>query len=202
VNSPASDRRACALPKLVSHLHLPVQSGSDRVLSAMKRGYTALEYKSDRAQAEGGAAGHLPGQRFHRRFSRRDRRRFRSHDETDRRHGFDFSFSFVYSPRPGTPCRQHGRRYAAGSEAEAAVPLAGPAQRAWRGKISAGMVGSVQKVLVEGPSKKDANELAGRTDNNRIVNFAGPARLIGQMIEVRITQAMPHSLRGEVVTLD
>jgi tRNA-2-methylthio-N6-dimethylallyladenosine synthase len=65
--------------------------------------------------------------------------------------------------------------------------------------ISAGMVGSVQKVLVEGPSKKDANELAGRTDNNRIVNFAGPARLIGQMIDVRITQAMPHSLRGEVV---
>jgi tRNA-2-methylthio-N6-dimethylallyladenosine synthase len=68
--------------------------------------------------------------------------------------------------------------------------------------ISAGMVGSVQKVLVEKPSKKDASELAGRTDNNRIVNFAGPARLIGQMIDVRITQAMPHSLRGEVVTLD
>jgi len=186
------------LPKLVSHLHLPVQSGSDRVLAAMKRGYSALEYKSIVRKLKAARPDICLASDFIVGFPGETEEDFEATMKLIDDVGFDFSFSFVYSARPGTP--------AAGMTDD--TPQDVKLKRLYRlqarlnelgAAISAGMVGSVQKVLVEGPSKKDANELAGRTDNNRIVNFAGPARLIGQMLDVRITQAMPHSLRGEVV---
>ena len=188
--------------KLVSHLHLPVQHGSDRILMAMKRGYTALEYKStirklravrpDISLSSDFIVG-FPG-------------------ETDEDHartmkliediGFDASFSFVFSPRPGTPAAAleddtpHEVKIARLQQLQAAIEA--NVQR-----ISDSRVGTVQRILVEGPSRRDPTELMGRTACNRIVNFAaGPQRerLIGQMIDVRITQAFPHSLRGEVLT--
>jgi tRNA-2-methylthio-N6-dimethylallyladenosine synthase len=189
------------LPKLVSHLHLPVQSGSDRVLAAMKRGYSALEYKSIVRKLKAAKPDICLASDFIVGFPGETEEDFEATMKLIDDVGFDFSFSFIYSARPGTP---------AASMVDD-TPQEVKLQRLYRlqarlnelgAAISAGMVGSVQKVLVEKPSKKDASELAGRTDNNRIVNFAGPARLIGQMIDVRITQAMPHSLRGEVVTLD
>ena len=186
------------LPKLVSHLHLPVQSGSDRVLAAMKRGYSALEYKSIVRKLKAARPDICLASDFIVGFPGETEEDFEATMKLIDDVGFDFSFSFVYSPRPGTP--------AAGMADD--TPQDVKLKRLYRlqarlnelgAAISAGMVGSVQKVLVEKPSKKDASELAGRTDNNRIVNFAGPARLIGQMIDVRITQAMPHSLRGEAI---
>ena len=189
------------LPKLVSHLHLPVQSGSDRILAAMKRGYSALEYKSIVRKLKAARPDICLASDFIVGFPGETEEDFEATMKLIDDVGFDYSFSFVYSARPGTP---------AASMADD-TPQDVKLKRLYRlqarlnelgGAISAGMVGSVQKVLVEKPSKKDASELAGRTDNNRIVNFAGPARLIGQMVDIRITQAMPHSLRGEVVTLD
>ncbi len=186
------------LPKLANHLHLPVQSGSDRILSAMKRGYTVLEYKSilrrlravrpDIAIATDFIVG-FPGE------TESDfEATLRLIDEV----GFDNSFSFVYSPRPGTPAA------ALPDDTPQEVKLARLYRlqeriRASAAAISAAMVGTVQRVLVEGPSKRDPAELSGRTENNRVVNFAGHPRLIGQMIDVRITAALPNSLRGEVV---
>ena len=186
------------LPKLANHLHLPVQSGSDRILSAMKRGYTVLEYKSilrrlravrpDIAIATDFIVG-FPGE------TESDfEATLRLIDEV----GFDNSFSFVYSPRPGTPAA------ALPDDTPQEVKLARLYRlqeriRANAAAISAAMVGTVQRVLVEGPSKRDPAELSGRTENNRVVNFAGPARLIGHLLDIRITAALPNSLRGEVV---
>ena len=187
------------IPKLVSHLHLPVQSGSDRVLAAMKRGYTALEYKSlvrklravrpDLSLSSDFIVG-FPGE------TEADfDKTMKLIDEV----GFDASFSFVYSARPGTPAADLEddvsqtdklkwlSRLQKRIEAQVAV-------------ISESMVGSTQRILVEGPSKKNAEELAGRTENNRVVNFAGNPRLIGQFVDVVITSALPHSLRGEIQT--
>jgi tRNA-2-methylthio-N6-dimethylallyladenosine synthase len=186
------------LPKLVSHLHLPVQHGSDRILAAMKRGYTAMEYKSTvrklralrpQLSLSSDFIVGFPGE---------------TDDDFERTMGliddvgFDSSFSFVFSARPGTPAAalpddtpqrlklERLRRLQARIEAQAQA-------------IGASRVGTVQRVLVEGRSKKDAAELMGRTECNRIVNFAGASRLIGQMVELRITQALPHSLRGQVL---
>jgi tRNA-2-methylthio-N6-dimethylallyladenosine synthase len=192
--------------KLVSYLHLPVQSGSDRILAAMKRGYTALEYKSIIRRLKEARPGISIASDFIVGFPGETEADFEATMKLIEDVGFDASFSFVYSPRPGTP--------AAGLADE--TPHETKMRRLYRlqdlinkqaSAISAGMVGSVQRVLVEGPSKKDANELMGRTENNRIVNFAAPARrighiighIIGQFVDVTITQAMPHSLRGEVV---
>jgi tRNA-2-methylthio-N6-dimethylallyladenosine synthase len=186
------------LPKLVSHLHLPVQHGSDRILMAMKRGYTTLEYKSTVKKLRAIRPGISLSSDFIVGFP----------GETDADHaktmqliediGFDSSFSFVFSPRPGTPAA------ALHDDTPQAAKLARLQQlqariEAQARAISAARVGTLQRVLVEGPSRKDPNELMGRTECNRIVNFAAPARLIGQMIELRITAALPHSLRGEVV---
>ncbi|MGA0609572.1 tRNA (N6-isopentenyl adenosine(37)-C2)-methylthiotransferase MiaB [Caldimonas sp. KR1-144] len=190
------------LPKLVNHLHLPVQHGSDRILAAMKRGYTALEYKStirklrairpDLSLSTDFIVG-FPGE------SEDD------HAKTMKLIadvGFDASFSFVFSARPGTPAA------ALHDETPQELKLARLAQvqaeiEANARRISASRVGTVQRILVEGPSRKDASELMGRTECNRIVNFPGganPKRLVGQLIDVTITQAYPHSLRGEIVT--
>ena len=185
-------------PKLVSHLHLPVQAGSDRVLALMKRGYTVLEYKSlirklrtarpDLALSSDFIVG-FPGE-----TAEDFEKTMALIDEI----GFDTSFSFLFSPRPGTPAAEMGDD----------TPVEVKSQRLQRlqkrieeqaAAISQAMVGTVQRVLVERHAKKDAAELAGRTANNRVVNFKGSARLIGQFVDVAITGALPHSLRGEVV---
>ena len=114
--------------------------------------------------------------------------------------GFDHSFSFIYSPRPGTPAAELPDDVSHEAKQRRLARLQQRIEGMARG-ISRAMVGTVQRVLVEGPSKKNADELYGRTDNNRIVNFAGHARLIGHFVEVRVTEALPHSLRGEVRTL-
>jgi tRNA-2-methylthio-N6-dimethylallyladenosine synthase len=188
------------LPKLVNHVHLPVQSGSDRVLAAMKRGYTVLEFKSIVRRLRQVRPGISISSDFIVGFPGESEQDFEQTMRLIDDIGFDASFSFVYSKRPGTPAADYP------DDTAQAVKLARLARlqeavNANAGRISAAMVGSVQRVLVEGPSKKDANELMGRTENNRIVNFPGgprAARLVGQMLDVRIAQALPHSLRGEL----
>ncbi|MEX8498702.1 tRNA (N6-isopentenyl adenosine(37)-C2)-methylthiotransferase MiaB, partial [Leptothrix ochracea] len=189
------------VPKLVNHLHLPVQHGSDRILSAMKRGYTALEYKSTVRKLRAVRPDISIASDFIVGFPGETEDDFAKMMKLIEDVGFDASFSFVFSPRPGTPAAAlhddtpHERKIERLQILQAAI-------EANLFAISQQRVGTVQRVLVEGPSRKDPTELMGRTDCNRIVNFpAGPhaARLINKMIDLRITQAMPHSLRGEVV---
>jgi tRNA-2-methylthio-N6-dimethylallyladenosine synthase len=188
------------LPKLVDHVHLPVQSGSDRVLSAMKRGYTAVEYKSIIRRLRAARPGICIASDFIVGFPGETNADFEDTMKLVEDVSFDASFSFMYSPRPGTPAASLPDQ----------VPLQIKQQRLARLQalqaqlnelghtVSQSMVGSVQTVLVEGTSKKNASELAGRTSNNRVVNFRAPARLVGQLVDVQITQALPHSLRGEL----
>ena len=192
------------LPKLVNHLHLPVQHGSDRILMAMKRGYTALEYKStirklravrpDISLSTDFIVG-FPGE------TEEDHQKSLTLIEDV---GYDASFSFVFSARPGTPAANLAddtpQTLKLKRLQQLQALIEGNVQR-----ISARRVGTLQRILVEGPSRKSAAELMGRTECNRIVNFDGgplSARLVGQMIDLRITQALPHSLRGEVATAD
>ncbi len=191
------------IPKLVSQLHLPVQSGSDRVLAAMKRGYSVLEFKSVVRKLRAARPDLSLSSDFIVGFPGETEEDFEKTMKLIDEVGFDGSFSFVYSPRPGTPA----------ADLEDTVPQA--TKLAWLARlqkrideqaqaVSQAMVGSVQRILVEGASRKDAEELMGRTDNNRVVNFPAPSphrdRLVGQFIDVRITAALPHSLRGEIVT--
>jgi tRNA-2-methylthio-N6-dimethylallyladenosine synthase len=186
------------VPQLVNHLHLPVQHASDRILMAMKRGYTAMEYKStvrklrairpELALSSDFIVG-FPGE-----TDDDFARLMKLVDDV----GYDNSFSFIFSPRPGTPAANlrdetpKATKLARLHRLQAAVD-------ANVSRISESRVGTVQRVLVEGASRKDASELAGRTDCNRMVNFKGPARLVGQMIDVRITATNSHSLRGEAI---
>ncbi|MBT0962701.1 tRNA (N6-isopentenyl adenosine(37)-C2)-methylthiotransferase MiaB [Denitromonas iodatirespirans] len=187
------------LPQLVSHLHLPVQSGSDRILAAMKRGYSVLEFKSVVRKLRAARPDLSLSSDFIVGFPGETEADFEKTMKLIDEVGFDASFSFVYSARPGTPA------------ADLADPVPQTEKLAWLARlqkrideqaqaISQAMVGTVQRVLVEGPSKKSADELAARTDNNRVVNFTGNARLIGQFVDVTITSALPHSLRGDIVT--
>ncbi|MDO9089727.1 MAG: tRNA (N6-isopentenyl adenosine(37)-C2)-methylthiotransferase MiaB [Burkholderiaceae bacterium] len=186
------------VPQLVSHLHLPVQHGSDRILMAMKRGYTAMEYKStvrklrairpDLALSSDFIVG-FPGE------TEEDfARLMKLIDDV----GYDASFSFIFSPRPGTPAANlrdetpHEVKLARLQTLQQALD---DSVRA----ISASRLGTVQRILVEGASRKNASELMGRTECSRPVNFEGSPRLIGQMVDVRITQATQRSLRGEVL---
>lgn len=186
------------LPKLVSHLHLPVQAGSDRILSAMKRGYTTLEFKSLVRKLKAARPDLSLSSDFIIGFPGETEADFEATMKLIDDVGFDASFSFIYSPRPGTPA----------ADLPDDTPQTVKLQRLARLQkrideqaqvISQAMVGSVQRVLVEGHAKKDAAELAGRTDNNRVVNFPGNGRLVGQFVDVTITAALPHSLRGEMV---
>ncbi|WP_455203518.1 tRNA (N6-isopentenyl adenosine(37)-C2)-methylthiotransferase MiaB, partial [Kaarinaea lacus] len=186
------------VPSLVSHLHLPVQSGSDRILAMMKRGHTALEYKQKIRRLREVRPDISISSDFIVGFPGETDDDFAKTMALIESVGFDHSFSFLYSPRPGTPA-------AAFSDD---VPLEVKKQRLSMlqakinenaTKISQSMVDSVQRVLVERPSKKDPQQLCGRTENNRVVNFDGHQRLIGSFIDVRITEALPNSLRGEVV---
>jgi tRNA-2-methylthio-N6-dimethylallyladenosine synthase len=188
------------VPQLVSHLHLPVQSGSDRILTAMKRGYTALEYRSIVRRLRAVRPDLSLSSDFIVGFPGETEADFAATLALVEELQFDHSFSFVYSKRPGTPAANLPDDTPRAVKLERLQRLQSLIEAQARG-FSERMVGSVQRVLVEGVSKKDAEELMGRTDNNRIVNFKGQPRLIGQFVNVAITQALPHSLRGEVVTV-
>jgi len=192
------------LPKLVSQLHLPVQSGSDRVLAAMKRGYSVLEFKSIVRKLRAARPDLSLTSDFILGFPGETEEDFEKTMKLIDEVGFDGSFSFVYSARPGTPA------------ADLADPVPQETKLAWLARLqkrideqyqaaSEAMVGSVQRILVEGAAKKNpAAEMMGRTDNNRVVNFPAASpnrdRLVGQFIDVRIAAALPHSLRGEILT--
>jgi tRNA-2-methylthio-N6-dimethylallyladenosine synthase len=192
------------VPKLVDHLHLPVQAGSDRVLAAMKRGYTVLEYKSIVRRLRQVRPGVSLSTDFIVGFPGETEEDFERTMALVEEVGFDASFSFVYSRRPGTPAADLADDTPQAVKLERLARLQA-AINANAARISESMVGTVQRILVEGASKKDASELMGRTENNRIVNFPGgpdPARLVGRLLDVEITQALPHSLRGSAVLLD
>ena len=189
------------VPKLVSHLHLPVQAGSDRVLMAMKRGYTALEYKSVIRKLRAARPDLSLSSDFIVGFPGETAEDFEKTMNLIDEVGFDNSFSFVYSSRPGTPAAELNDDTPHELKIERLMRLQARIEEQAQA-ISQSMVGSVQRVLVESLSRKDANELAGRTDNNRIVNFAGHPRLIHQFVDVLIVESLPHSLRGEIVVKD
>ncbi|MFZ1324706.1 MAG: tRNA (N6-isopentenyl adenosine(37)-C2)-methylthiotransferase MiaB [Candidatus Contendobacter sp.] len=186
-------------PQLVSHLHLPVQSGSDRILSLMKRGHTAIEYKAKIRKLRAVRPAISLSSDFIVGFPGETAQDFAATMALIEEIGFDHSFSFLYSARPGTPAaalpdptplavkKERLARLQARIEAQACT-------------ISRQMIGAVQRVLVHKPSRKDSRQLAGRTENNRVVNFDGPASLIGGFAEVVITEALPNSLRGRLAT--
>lgn len=189
------------IPQLVSHLHLPVQHGSDKILMAMKRGYTALEYKSTIRKLRSIRPELSLSSDFIVGFPGETDQDFQQLMKLITDIGFDASFSFIFSPRPGTPAANledstpHEIKLSRLQHLQATI-------EANVAKISQSKLLTEQRILVEGPSRKNSKELMGRTECNRIVNFDGgpqAERLIGQLIDVRITQALPHSLRGEVV---
>ena len=198
------------VPKLVSHLHLPVQSGSDRTLAAMKRGYTTLEFKSIVRRLKAVRPQLTLSSDFIIGFPGETEADFEATMKLIEDVGFDASFSFVYSRRPGTPAAD----LADDTPQEVKLKRLARLQKqidVQSAAIGEAMVGTVQRVMVEGHARKDASEWSGRTENNRVVNFAtglgdAPAdgastatHLTGQFVEVRITKALPHSLRGEMV---
>ena len=187
-----------SVPKLVSHLHLPVQSGSDRVLAAMKRGYTAIEYKSLVRKLRAARPDLSLSSDFIVGFPGETAEDFEKTMKLIDDVGFDASFSFLYSSRPGTPAAELSDDTPHDVKLERLMRLQKRIEDQAQ-VISQAMVGSVQRVLVEGLSRKDENELAGRTDNNRIVNFVGNPRLVHKFVDVRITSSLPHSLRGEIL---
>src|SRR5258706_500613 len=188
------------LPTLVSQVHLPVQSGSDRILAAMKRNYTAMEYRSIIRRLRAARPAISISSDFIVGFPGETDEDFEQTLKLVEDVRFDGAFSFIYSPRPGTPA----------ANLADATPRAVKLARLQRlqkriqelsEEYSRAMVGTRQRVLVEGVSRKDAGELAGRTDNNRVVNFAGHPRLVGHFVDLEITEALPHSLRGRVATI-
>jgi tRNA-2-methylthio-N6-dimethylallyladenosine synthase len=185
------------IPQLVSHVHLPVQHGSDRVLAAMKRGYTALQFKQIVRKLRAARPGISIGSDFIVGFPGETEADFEQLMKLVEDVRFDASFSFVFSARPGTPA--------------AALPDDTPQEiklqrlqrlqarlEVFAREISEAMVGTTQRVLVEGPSRRNPEELQGRTENNRMVHFVGPKDLVGRMVDMRIATAYPHSLRGEL----
>ena len=185
------------LPKLVSHLHLPVQSGSDRILAAMKRGHSVLEFKSIVRKLRERRPDLCLSSDFIVGFPGETEADFEATMKLIEELDFDASFSFIYSKRPGTPASDYPDDVTAELKTQRLMRLQAQIE-AQAQRVNRAMVGTVQRVLVEGRARKNAEELAGRTDNNRIVNFAGQPRLIGRFVDVVITQSLPHSLRGEV----
>ena len=186
-----------SIPQLAPHVHLPVQAGSDRVLAAMKRGYTVLEYKAIVRRLRAACPGISISSDFIVGFPGEGDADFEATMRLVGEVGFDASFSFIYSRRPGTPAA------ALPDDTPREVKLARLQRLQARvdqqaQAISRGMVGARERVLVEGAAKKDATELAGRTANNRVVNFPGSPDLVGRLVDVTITAALPHSLRGEL----
>jgi tRNA-2-methylthio-N6-dimethylallyladenosine synthase len=186
------------VPKLANYLHLPVQSGSDRVLAMMKRGHTALEYRQKIRRLRQRRPDISLSSDFIVGFPGETERDFEDTLKLIRDLDFDQSFSFIYSARPGTPA----------AALPDGLPLEVKKERLQRlqdlvnsqaERYSRAMVGTRQRLLVEGASKKNPKQLAGRTENNRVVNFDGPPRLVGEFVDVIITEALSHSLRGRVV---
>ena len=192
------------VPQLVSHLHLPVQHGSDRILMAMKRGYTAMEYKSTIRKLRAVRPDISMSSDFIVGFPGETEEDFDKLMKLITDIGFDASFSFIFSPRPGTPAANLPDDTPHEVKLRRLQHLQATVEDNVR-RIGESRVGTLQRILVEGASRKSAAELMGRTECNRIVNFdAGPLgqRLVGQMIDVRITEALPHSLRGQVLVSD
>ncbi len=185
------------VPKLASHLHLAVQSGSDRILALMKRGYTVLEFKEKIRKLEAARPGLSISSDFIVGFPGETERDFEATLRLVRDVGFDQSFSFIYSRRPGTPAASLPDEVPHVIKQERLAALQAQLDRQAYA-ISARMVGSRQRVLVARPAKRDSRELAGRTENNRWVNFPGPTALINRYAEVLVTEALPHSLRGRL----
>ncbi|HEU4773000.1 MAG TPA: tRNA (N6-isopentenyl adenosine(37)-C2)-methylthiotransferase MiaB [Lysobacter sp.] len=187
------------VPELANYLHLPVQAGSDRVLAAMKRGYTTLEFKQKIRKLRAVRPGISISSDFIVGFPGETEADFEKTLKLIEDVGFDQSYSFVYSRRPGTPAADL-EDLTSDADKQARLARLQTLLNANAKKISEAMVGSTQRVLVEGPSRRDANELTGRTENMRSVNFAGHPRLVGQFVDVVITDAMSNSLRGRVAT--
>ena len=187
------------VPKLANYLHLPVQAGSDRILSAMKRGYTALEFKQKIRKLRAVRPDISVSSDFIVGFPGETEADFEKTMKLIEDVGFDQSFSFIYSRRPGTPAADL-EDTTSSEEKHARLDRLQKHISAHAATISQAMVGTVQTVLVEGPSRKDPDELTGKTENMRSVNFAAPKRLIGQFVDVLITEALTNSLRGRVVT--
>jgi len=188
-----------SIPELVNHLHLPVQSGSDRILKLMKRGYTAAEYISwiDRVRQ------HRPdisiSSDFIIGFPGETEEDFAATMKLVERINYDHSFSFIYSPRPGTPAEQLEDNISLEEKKHRLSVLQSSIVES-AAKISQSMVGTVQSVLVEGPSRKDPAQYSGRTENNRVVNFDGNENMVGHFVDVAINEALPNSLRGVVTS--
>jgi len=186
-----------AIPQLAPHVHLPVQAGSDRILAAMKRGYTTLEYRSIVRRLRASRPDISISSDFIVGFPGETEADFEATMRLIEEVGFDASYSFVYSRRPGTPAAElpdktpHEVKLARLQRLQAKIEEQARA-------LSRAMVGTRQRVLVEGAARKDATELSGRTANNRVVNFPGPREWFGRFADVTITAAMPHSLRGEL----
>jgi tRNA-2-methylthio-N6-dimethylallyladenosine synthase len=189
------------VPQLAAYLHLPVQSGSDRILAAMKRGHTALEYKAKIRRLREAKPDIAISSDFIVGFPGETDRDFEATMKLIEDVGFDQSFSFIYSRRPGTPAASLPGEVPAEVAHERLQRLQAAINENAR-RYSEAMVGSIQRVLVEGPSARNPDELTGKTENMRNVNFPGGKRLIGQFVDVRITAALSNSLRGEVVTVD
>ncbi len=186
------------LPELVNHLHLPVQSGADRVLTLMKRGHTALEYKSKIRRLKKIRPELSMSSDFIVGFPGETDADFEATMDLIRSIGFDLSYSFIYSARPGTPAADLPDDVSEEAKKQRLYILQERINQQTM-QISRQMVGSEQRILVEGPSKKNPLELCGRTENNRVVNFEGQPELIGQFVDLRITDALPNSLRGELL---
>jgi tRNA-2-methylthio-N6-dimethylallyladenosine synthase len=186
-----------ALDKLAPHVHLPVQSGSDRVLAAMKRGYTSLEYRSIVRRLKQARPGLSLSSDFIVGFPGETEADFQATLKLAADVGFDSSFSFLYSPRPGTPAADLPDEVSHSEKLARLQRLQAQLERQFQA-VSESMVGSTQRVLIEGRSKRSLAELAGRTGNNRVVNFPGAERLMHSFVEVRIAAALHHTLRGEL----
>jgi tRNA-2-methylthio-N6-dimethylallyladenosine synthase len=187
-----------ALPKLAPQVHLPVQSGSDRVLAAMKRGYTSLEYRSIVRRLRKACPDISLSSDFIVGFPGESEADFEATMTLARDVGFDGAFSFLYSRRPGTPAAELADETSAGEKSARLQRLQALLEDQSR-SVSEAMVGTTQRVLVEGASRRSSEELSGRTPNNRIVNFPGPGQLTNTYADVRITAALHHSLRGELL---
>lgn len=189
------------VPELVSFLHLPVQSGCDRILALMKRGHTALEYKAKIRRLREARPDITISSDFIVGFPGETDQDFEATMKLIEEVGFDHSFSFIYSARPGTPAAELPDDVPAEAKKERLARLQARINNQAQA-ISEAMVGTVQRILVEGPSRKDPAQLSGRTENNRVVNFDGPADLVGHFVDVEITAALPNSLRGRALVRD
>lgn len=189
------------VPELVDHLHLPVQSGSDNVLALMKRNHGREQFLDLIARLRAARPGIVISSDFIIGFPGEMDRDFEQTMDLVEQVGFDQSFSFIFSRRPGTPAAQLPDATPLESKKARLQRLQAVLDDNARG-ISEAMVGGVETVLVDGVSRKDEGELKGRTSNNRVVNFPGNPRLIGRFVRVRITRAMAHSLRGEMLDID